>query len=277
MSHKVAAIQMTSGSNVASNLLQARELIKQAASAGAQLAVLPEIFPIMSTNVQDRLNIREEEGKGMIQEFLASQAKENTLWIIGGTIPLKANHADKFRAACLVYNEQGQPVARYDKIHLFDVNLGNGQVYKESAIVEPGNRIKVIDTPFGKIGLTVCYDIRFPGLFMEMAKLGAEIITIPAAFTVPTGQAHWELLARARAVENFSYVIGACQGGKHDNGRETYGHSLIVEPWGSIIASLPDTKPGVIVADVDLNYLREKRKAIPIDQHQRIGCDSSFK
>jgi predicted amidohydrolase len=275
MTHTVAAIQMTSSATVEENLKTAGDLIQQAAQLGAELVVLPEIFPIMGNNPLDKIHIREQEGKGPIQAFLAEQAATYKIWIIGGTIPLEASSPHKIRAACLVYNAKGEQVARYDKMHLFDVSLDLNQIYNESATVEPGNQVVVVETPVGKVGLSVCYDIRFPELFRAMFNQGAEIITIPAAFTVPTGQAHWELLARARAVESFCYVMGACQAGKHDNGRETYGHSLIVEPWGSVVASLPEARPGVITAKIDLAYLREKRKAIPVDKHQRIQVDTA--
>lgn len=275
MKHKVAAIQMTSNVIVKDNLVAAGKLIKQAAQTGVKLIVLPEAFPMLGKNPLDKVDICELEGKGPIQDFLANQAATHKVWIVGGTIPLAASSSNKIRAACLVYNDQGKCMARYDKIHLFDAELSSNQIYNESATTEPGNRVVVVETPVGNVGLAVCYDIRFPELFRALANLGADIIAIPAAFTSFTGQAHWELLARARAVENFCYVIGANQVGRHANGRETYGNSLIVEPWGSVVATLPAQKPGIVVAEIDLDYMREKRKAIPVAKHQQIRIDIS--
>ncbi|MCC2666801.1 MAG: hypothetical protein K0S63_717 [Gammaproteobacteria bacterium] len=267
---KVAAIQMTSSYDVKKNLAVASELIGQAAQQGAKLAVLPENFAIMGQTDFDKIALREKKGQGPLQDFLAAQALRHGIWIVGGTIPLEAVDSHKVRAACLVYNNQGKEVAQYDKIHLFDVTVSENEVYQESASVEAGDDIVVVDTPCGKLGLTVCYDIRFPELFRELLDRGAEIMIIPAAFTVPTGTAHWELLARARAVENLSYVIGACQVGQHDNGRQTYGHSLIVEPWGSIIALHAEPEPSFITAEIDLEYVYKKRMLMPINKHRKI-------
>ncbi|MCC2666967.1 MAG: 2-oxoglutaramate amidase [Gammaproteobacteria bacterium] len=270
MKHIVAAIQMTSTSSLEKNLAVASELIGRAAQQGAKLIVLPENFAIMGRTDFDKVALREKSGKGPIQDFLATQALTHNIWIVGGTIPLEAVDPHKVRAACLVYNNHGKEVARYDKIHLFDVTVSENEAYQESASMEPGNNIVVIDTPFGKLGLTVCYDIRFPELFRALLDRGAEIITISAAFTVPTGTAHWELLARARAVENLCYVIGACQVGKHDNDRETYGHSLVVEPWGNIIALQSKAEPSFITAEIDLEYLHKKRILVPINKHRKL-------
>lgn len=260
---KVAAIQMCSSSVVEENLAVAAQLIEKAAIEGALLVVLPEMFAIFSSN-ESKLAIKEEFGKGKIQDFLAEQARKNAVWIVGGTLPIRSEESNKINAACLVYNTKGEAIARYDKIHLFDAMITEHETYLESASTKPGNQFVVIDTPVGKLGLAVCYDIRFPLMFTELVNRGAEIFTIPSAFTMQTGQAHWRLLTRSRAVDNFSYVIGACQSGIHSNGRKTYGHTLIVEPWGSVIAEQVAPEPGIIYADIDLKNLYRIRNSIPI-------------
>jgi predicted amidohydrolase len=266
---KIAAIQMCSSDKVNENLATAKKLIIEAVKGDAKLIVLPEMFAIMGKHDQDKLAIKEDLGHGEIQGFLAEQAKAHQVWIVGGTIPIACADKNKVRAACLMYNPQGMMIARYDKIHLFDISLSEKDTYKESQTTEPGNKLVVIDTPFGKIGLAVCYDIRFPEMFRALCNKGAEIILIPTAFTAKTGEAHWELLTRSRAVDGFCYVVGACQGGTHANGRQTYGNSMIVEPWGSIIAKLAGTESGVIYSNIDLEHLRTIRKSIPIFEHQK--------
>jgi len=273
--HKVAAIQMCSSHLVEENLSTASSLILEAANNGAKLIVLPEMFAIMGLNPNDKVTVREPLGKGIIQSFLSDQAKKNDVWIIGGTIPIECDNNNKVRASSLVFNNDGINVARYDKIHLFDVTVSETEIYKESDTTEPGNDLVVIETPFGKLGLAVCYDVRFPELFRCLFNKGAEIIALPSAFTVKTGEAHWELLSRSRAVENFCYVIGACQGGTHSNGRKTYGNSIIVEPWGSIVSKQEGIKSGVIYSTIDLMKLNEIRKSIPVAQHQKIFFDVS--
>ncbi|MCX7120875.1 MAG: carbon-nitrogen hydrolase family protein [Gammaproteobacteria bacterium] len=259
----IAAIQMCSSDNVDENLFIVTQLITEAAENGAQLIVLPEMFSIMGKCPSDKIEVKENAGFGKAQNCLSDLAKKLNVWIIGGTIPIACDNKNKVRAACLVYNNKGESVARYDKINLFDVALSETESYRESDTVESGNETIVIDTPFGKLGLCVCYDIRFSNLFIELAKCGAEIIAIPAAFTVKTGEAHWELLMRARAVENFSYVIGACQAGIHSNGRQTYGHTLIVDPWGTVISELKEPSFGIAYAKIDLKKLHSIRKMIP--------------
>lgn len=267
--NKISAIQMTSTPSVEENLAAVEALIKIAINQGSNLIVLPEMFPILGLEATDKIKISEQFGEGQIQEFLSKQSKKNKLWIVGGTIPLKCEQPNKVKAACLVYDDLGNVAGRYDKMHLFDVIVSESESYQESATIEPGTKVTVIDTPFGKLGLSVCYDIRFPELYRNLFNLGAEIFIIPAAFTVKTGQAHWEVLSRSRAIENFCYVIGACQAGMHKNGRETYGHSLIVNPWGEIVSSLPEGV-GVITAEVDLEKLKKIRRNIPVDKHQKI-------
>ncbi|MDH4276142.1 MAG: carbon-nitrogen hydrolase family protein, partial [Gammaproteobacteria bacterium] len=222
--YQVAAIQMASGPNVAANLIEAERLIMIAAKEGAKLVVLPENFAIMGMSEQDKVKIREQPGQGPIQAFLAEQAAKHKIWLVGGTIPLVATDPNKVRAACLLFNDKGKQVARYDKIHMFDVEIvDTRERYIESQTIEAGSETVVVDTPFGKLGLAVCYDLRFPELFRRLLDQGAEIIAVPSAFTAITGKAHWETIVRARAIENLCYVIAAAQGGYHVNGRETYG------------------------------------------------------
>ncbi len=230
---KVAAIQMASGTNVNANLLTTEKLLEAAARQGAQLAVLPENFAYLGANCADTLQLRESDGNGPLQDFLSRIASRLGIWIVGGTIPLEGNDASKWRASSLLFDSAGKKVARYDKQHLFDVKLvESNEQYNESNSIEPGNETIVIDTPFGKLGMAVCYDLRFPELFRTLMKKEVEIISLPAAFTAVTGRAHWDILVRSRAIENLSYIIASAQGGFHVQGRETYGHSMIVDPWG---------------------------------------------
>ena len=259
MIHRVAAIQMTSGPDVEANLTVAEKLIREASSQGAGLVVLPENFALMGKTEQDKLTISEREGCGVIQDFLSQQAVTHNIWIVGGTIPITATvtagAVQKVRAACLVFDAQGNQAARYDKIHLFDVSLDeNKEVYLESQTIEPGNSVVVCEAPCGRIGIAVCY---------------VEIIVLPAAFTAITGKAHWEILVRARAIENLCYVIASAQGGYHANGRETYGDSMIVDPWGAVLKHLPQG-PGVVVADVNRDRMTKLRRSFPAIEHRRF-------
>lgn len=269
---KVAAVQMASGPNVSYNLIEAGRLIALAAQNGAELVVLPENFAIMGMSPADTVKIRETAGKGPIQDFLAEQAAKHGLWLVGGTVPIAGDDAKRARATCLLYNDRGMRVARYDKIHLFDVHIEQtGETYDESASIEPGREVIVVDTPFGRLGLAICYDLRFPELFRNMLDLGVEIIVLPAAFTAITGKAHWESLARARAIENLSYVIASAQGGYHLNGRETYGHSMVVDPWGVVLDRLPSGS-GFAIGEIDHNYLAATRRSFPAIAHRKIKC-----
>ena len=269
---RVAAIQMASGPNVNANLLEAERLIARAAKAGAKLVVLPENFSIMGMTEYDKVKVRETDGKGPMQSFLSDVAVRHGIWVVGGTVPMAARDPAKVNAACLVYNDKGQRVARYDKIHLFDVLLTeSGEHYNESSTIESGGDVVVIDTPFGRLGLAICYDLRFPELFRRMVQENVEIIAIPSAFTAITGRAHWETLVRARAIENLSYVIAAAQGGYHANGRETHGDSMIVDPWGIVQDRLPRGS-GVVVSDIDLHRLADIRRSFPALEHRRINC-----
>lgn len=269
MHYRVAAIQMTSDSDVKKNLENAGKLIAEAADKGAQLVVLPEMFAVMGIDQLDKVKIREPLGQGPIQDFLSQQAAKYNVWLVGGTIPIAAEKSlEKVNASCLLYDDQGKLVAHYDKIHLFDVSLSaTRESYHESKTTMPGDKVVVVPTPFGKLGLAVCYDIRFPELFRTMHDHGVEIIILPAAFTHTTGSAHWDILVRARAIENQVYMIAAAQTGMHENGRRTFGHSMIVDPWGVVKATL-DEELGVVMAEVDLAYLQKMRGEFPVLMHR---------
>jgi nitrilase len=270
---KVAAIQMASSPSVSANLLKARRLIQEAVEeSGANLVVLPENFAFMGQEDRDLLDLREDEGRGPLQDFLVEMAARHRIWLVGGTLPLKATNPERVRATCLVYNDRGERVARYDKIHLFDVNLlETGERYEESATIEPGNTSVVLDTPFGRLGLAVCYDLRFPELFREMLDAGMEIMALPASFTAITGKAHWEVLVRARAIENLCYVVAAAQGGYHRNGRKTHGHSMVVDPWGTVLAQVP-RGAGHVCCPLDVEFLSSVRRNFPAIDHRRLTC-----
>ncbi|PPC97912.1 MAG: acyltransferase [Methylotenera sp.] len=263
---KMAGIQMASGPYVSANLSEAERLIEIAANQGAKLIVLPEYFAIMGLKESDKVAAREEEGKGPIQDFLSKTAKKHKVWLIGGSVPLVSNFPNKVRNSCLVFDDKGQQVARYDKIHLFGLKLGN-EHYTEEKTIEAGDTIKVIDSPFGKIGLSICYDLRFPELYRAMGEVN--IIVVPSAFTDTTGKAHWESLIRARAIENLSYVIAPAQGGYHISGRETHGNSMIVDPWGVVLDRLPRGS-GVVMATMNPKYQESLRKSLPALKHRTI-------
>ncbi|ADL56054.1 carbon-nitrogen hydrolase family protein [Gallionella capsiferriformans] len=265
---KVAAIQMASGPNVAGNLSEAKRLIARAAEQGARLVVLPEFFAIMGMNEKDKAAVREMAGSGPIQQFLSDTARQYKIWLVGGSIPLAASVPDKVLNSCLVFNEEGQQVARYDKIHLFNLSMGN-ESYDEAQTIEAGNQVVVIDSPFGRIGLAICYDLRFPELFRAMKDV--DLIVLPAAFTETTGKMHWEILVRARAIENLAYVIASAQGGYHVNGRETHGNSMIIGPWGRILDRLPRGS-GVVIAEVNPSYQASLRTGLPALTHRKISC-----
>jgi nitrilase len=266
-----AAIQMASGSQLSANLSMAEQLMSDAVKAGAQMLVLPESFSFIGRRDEDILETCEEPGYGPLQDFLAEQARLHGVWLCGGTIPLKSPDSNRVYASSLVYNAQGEQVSRYDKIHLFDVELlGADEQYTESATIYPGDAVVVTDTPFGRVGMAVCYDLRFPELFRELVNKGAEVIFLPAAFTALTGKAHWDVLVRARAIENLCYIVAAAQGGYHINGRSTYGHSMIVDPWGGA-SQLNSTTPGIITAEVKSDYLYSTRRSFPALEHRRLS------
>jgi deaminated glutathione amidase len=268
---KVAALQMTSGPDVAANLEQARALLEDAAARGARLAALPENFSFMGLKDADKRAVAEADGSGPAQDFLAASARRLRLWIVGGTVPLATGADGRVAAASLVYDSDGRRVARYDKIHLFDVDIpGRSESYRESAHVAPGARATVLDTPVGRVGLSVCYDVRFPELYRHLSALGAQILTVPSAFTSPTGRAHWETLLRARAIENLCYVIAPAQSGFHPSGRETYGDSMIVDFWGRVLQRLPRGR-GCAVAEVDLTLQTDARESFPALAHRSFA------
>ncbi|MCX7150389.1 MAG: carbon-nitrogen hydrolase family protein [Rhodocyclales bacterium] len=256
---KIAAVQMISGPDVAPNLSIAGRLIAEAATAGAQLVALPEYFPLIGATDADRLAAREVDGNGPIQDFLADAARRDGLWLIGGSIPLMANDPAKLRNTCLVFDPQGQRVARYDKIHLFGFKNGS-EAYDEAATIERGDQVVAFDSPLGRVGIAICYDLRFPELFRAMSDI--DLLVLPAAFTETTGRAHWELLLRARAVENQCYVLAAAQGGQHPNGRITHGNSMVIDPWGEVLARM-DKGEGVIIAELNRQRLVDIRASLP--------------
>lgn len=267
----VAAIQMTSSHVVADNLKAAGELLREAKALGAEIACLPENFSFIGLRDADKLKVAEAEGDGPVQAFLSDTARQLKMWILGGSTVIKGDSAGRVANASLLYDADGKRVARYDKIHLFDVTIpGRDERYLESAHVTPGRAATVADTPVGRLGLSVCYDMRFPELYRDLVAQGAEWLAVPAAFTVPTGRAHWETLLRARAIENLCYVVAPAQSGKHTSGRETYGDTLIVDYWGEVLARLPKGT-GVITADIDLPKLKETRARFPALDNRRLG------
>ena len=263
---KVAGIQMASSPQVGSNLTEAERLIAIAAGQGAKIVVLPEYFCIMGIKDIDKVAVRETAGDGPIQRFLAKMAKKYKIWLIGGTVPITSNYPNKVRNSCLVFNYKGMQVARYDKIHLFGLDLGTEHYHEENTI-ESGNEVVVVETPYGKIGLSICYDLRFPELYRAMGEV--DIIVVPSGFTETTGKAHWESLIRARAIENLCYVIAPAQGGYHLSGRETHGNSMIVDPWGVILDRLPRGS-GVVIANINREYQASLRQSLPALKHRTI-------
>jgi predicted amidohydrolase len=266
---KVAAIQMTSSHLVAENLAAAGELLREARDLGAAVACLPENFSFLGLKDSDKLQVAETDGEGAVQSFLSDTARKLKMWILGGTIVIKGDTPNRVANSSLLIDAHGKRVARYDKIHLFDVTIpGRNEQYRESSHVVAGRELVVADTPVGKLGLSVCYDMRFPELYRELVSQGAEWLAMPAAFTVPTGRAHWETLLRARAIENLCYVVAPAQFGLHTNGRETYGDSLIVDYWGQLMSRLANGT-GVITADIDLAAQAESRSRFPaLDNRQ---------
>lgn len=266
-----AAIQMVSGAEIDKNLEQAEQLINEAVRRKADLVVLPENFARISRTDAEHAKFYEKYGVGEIQSFLSKQASSNGIILVAGTLPLYTENAEnKVTASCLVYDKQGQVCGRYDKVHLFDVNIPDtADSYRESEMIYPGKDVNVVATDAGNLGLTVCYDLRFPELFRRLSDLNAEIFTVPAAFTDITGQAHWEVLLRARAIENLAYVIAADQAGLHENGRITYGNSMIIDPWGKILTRL-HKGPGVITENISLKDLKKVRDSFPVLDHKRI-------
>ena len=261
---RVALVQMVSTPIVAENLVAAARLIAEAAAQGAKLVALPEYFCILGMRDTDKVAAREHEGAGAIQDFLAQAAKRHGIWLVGGSVPLASADPGKVRNSCLVYDAEGRCVARYDKIHLFGLDLG-AERFDEARTIEAGGAPLAIDSPFGRIALSVCYDVRFPELYRALAPV--DIILVPSAFTATTGRAHWEPLLRARAIENLAWVLAPAQGGTHPNGRQTHGHSMVVDPWGKVVAERA-TGEGVLVADIDPAFQAKMRRSLPALTHR---------
>jgi predicted amidohydrolase len=268
---RVAAIQMTTSHIVADNLAAAGDLLREAKEAGADIACLPENFSFIGLRDADKLQVAEPDGVGPVQTFLSETARELRMWILGGTIVLRGDTDRRVTNSSLLIDADGRRVARYDKIHLFDVTIpGRDEQYRESTHVAAGREPVIADTPVGRLGLSVCYDMRFPELYRELISLGAEWLAMPAAFTVPTGRAHWETLLRARAIENLCYVVAPAQSGTHTSGRETYGDSLIVDYWGQVLSRLAKGN-GVITAEIDLAKQAETRARFPALDNRQLG------
>jgi predicted amidohydrolase len=262
----VAAIQMVSTPQVDENLITVRRLVAQAAGQGAELVALPEYWPIMGMSDVDKVALAEEPGSGPIQDCMAELAREHGIWLVGGTLPIVSPSAGKVLNTTLVYDPQGVSMSRYDKIHLFGFNKGS-ESYDEARTIVPGESVGVFDAPFGRVGLSVCYDLRFPELYRAMGECA--LIIVPAAFTYTTGRAHWEVLLRARAIENQCYVLAAAQGGMHVNGRRTWGHSMLVDPWGEVKAVLPEGE-GVITGELDPAFIAGVRESLPALRHRTM-------
>jgi nitrilase len=266
MKTTVAAIQMISGPEVPANLEAARRLVAAAAAAGARLVALPENFYIIGRHETDKVKAREADGAGPIQDFLAATARERRVWIVAGTVPISCDDPARIRSACLLYDDTGKRVARYDKMHLFRFE-GRDERHDESRTLQAGAGPVAVATPFGRLALSVCYDVRFPELYRSLGEFDA--MFVPSAFTVPTGAAHWETLLRARAIENQAYVVAPAQGGLHPTGRRTYGHSMIVDPWGEVLGVRPEGE-GIVLAEIDLERLREVRAGLPANLNRRL-------
>lgn len=267
---RIAAIQMNSGEDVTANLTRARRALRSAAADGAKLAVLPENFAWMGKRESDRLALIETDGEGPLQDFLATEAARSGIWIVGGTIPLKSDEARRPFAVTLVHDDDGKRVARYDKMHLFDARVPESEeAYRESRNTMPGDGHLLVDTPWGRLGVAVCYDLRFPELFRRMSGAGMDLLALPAAFTYRTGAAHWEVLVRARAIENLVYVAAAAQTGTHPGGRQTWGHSMLVDPWGAVLAEATG-RTRLITATMDVGHLRRLRQQFPVLEHRRF-------
>jgi len=273
---RVAAIQMVSTRDIEANLQEAERLLAEAARQGAKVAVLPENFAVLSTADMIDCGRTEAGDTPVIRDFLSAQTRKLGIWIVGGSLPLAqrpdgTDIEDRVRATCLVYDDQGQEVGRYDKIHLFDAKVddAHGQ-YRESDTFEPGEQVVTVDTPVGKLGMAICYDLRFPELFRLLREQGADWVCLPSAFTWQTGDAHWHALNRARAIENQVWVIAPGQGGQNSERRRTYGHTLICDPWGKITAEREQDGPGVITAELDMERLKQVRANMPVWEHRRL-------
>lgn len=263
---RVAAVQTVSGGDVDANLAAVEPLIVTARERGAALVLLPEYFGIFGARAADKVDAREADGRGPQQDFLARVAREQRVWLVGGTVPIGTADPSRVRSASLVFDPQGRRIARYDKIHLFAFSQGDER-HDEARTIEPGSGGVSFDSPCGRVGLSVCYDLRFPELYRSYREVA--LIVVPSAFTAVTGAAHWHVLLKARAIENQCYVLAAAQGGTHANGRRTYGHSVLIDPWGVVVAELPEGE-GVVVGDVDLARIAQVRRELPALAHRRL-------
>ncbi len=267
--NRVAVIQLVSGSDWRVNLERAAYWIAQAAQAGAQLVLLPENFAVFNSSQLVERGRDELSPQGPIRGFIAEQARQHGIWIVAGSLPVLSTDGRRVRSACLVVDDQGVERARYDKIHLFDVDVADSQgSYRESDQIEPGGTVVLVDTPVGRLGLTICYDVRFPLLYQKLVEQGAQLISVPAAFTYATGEAHWQVLLRARAIETQCYLLAANQGGVHNASRQTYGHSMVVDPWGELLGCHAEGE-GMVLAPVDLDRVSQLRSRMPIQSHRR--------
>lgn len=269
MINRVGVVQMVSSANIEDNLSVVHGFFRDAEELKVDLLVLPENFAYMGKSEADKLQVAEHEGSGPIQDAISKLAKQHNIWVIAGTIALKTR-GRRIRASSLVFDGQGQMVARYDKIHLFDVSVSATEAHQESAVIEPGNKPVIVDTPLGRVGLSVCYDLRFPELYQLYLDKGVQILSVPSAFTAVTGKAHWQTLLKARAIENLSYVLAPNQGGLHESGRQTYGHSMIIEPWGHVMSIVQEGR-GMIVSDIDLNKQLQLRRQFPCHEHHVLN------
>lgn len=265
---KIAAVQMVSTPDVERNLAAAARLLAEAARAGARLAALPEYFCFMGQRDADKIALAETPGDGPIQAFLAAQAREHGLWLIGGTLPISAGSSRRVRNRCCVFGPDGQAVGHYDKLHLFRYRNDAGEDYDEGRVLDAGDTPVALDLGGFRTGLSICYDLRFPELYRALMGPPCDLLSVPAAFTYTTGRAHWELLLRARAVENQCYVIAAAQGGRHENGRRTWGHSMVVDPWGEVLAACEEGE-GLALVDIGHERIAEVRRQLPALTHRR--------
>lgn len=268
---RVAVIQLCASADIVENLRQIESFCERAKAQGASLVALPENCAFMGASERAKLALTEAFGEGPLQEAIAAMARHFGLWIVAGTLPLKGT-GERARASSLVFDEYGKCAARYDKIHLFDVRVSEKEAHEESRTIEPGDKLVVVDTPAGRLGLSVCYDVRFPELYRALALKGAELFTVVSAFTRTTGAAHWDVLLRARAIENQCFVLAPNQCGQHASGRKTWGHSRIINPWGEVIAQL-DEEEGAVSADIDLHALKALRRTFPVASHRVLQTD----
>ena len=270
MQKKVAVLQMTSSSNILNNLDTIDRQLSLIKKDNISLVVLPENFAFMGHSEQDKLSIAEDYKNGPIQNAISKMAIKYKLWLVAGSVAIKSHDPKRCYASSLVFNDDGDIIERYDKIHLFDVTVSDTESHKESNSTVSGNKIKIIDTPVGRIGLSICYDLRFPEMYRQLRDLQADIFIVPAAFTFDTGKVHWHTLLKARAIENICYVLASNQAGEHENGRKTYGHSIIISPWGEIESECDGQETGVAMSFIDLNQMNNIRKKFPCLIHRKL-------